>query len=227
VTDGGQAAAAGHRKLGLALSLLAGVVLVASAPVVRMVIEGRGEDRASDAALSAGDVAAATVHARRAAAAYVPLASHMGSSYRRLRTIAQQAEMRGDPEAALFAWRAIRSASIASSWLCPTAARERRFADAAIARLSAARHGASLPARRAITEDAARRFAAELEPDNVPARSRVAVVLGGLFALVAGATWWVRSAVSADGKVDMSRAKGAVALCVMGGIGWVVGLLVV
>jgi hypothetical protein len=87
---------------------------------------------------AAGDVIGATVHARAAARAYVPFAPHVGRAYLRLRTIAQDSEARGDVEAAIFAWRAVRAAAVGSRSLFTSHERQREVADAAIARLSAA-----------------------------------------------------------------------------------------
>jgi hypothetical protein len=227
VTHGEKAPATARGKFPRVLLFAVFLALVVAAPVVRVFLEGRGEDRASEAALFAGDVAGATVHARRAATAYVPYASHVRRSYDRLKTIAEDAELRGNADAALFAWRAIRSASIGSSFIAPVARGDRRTADVAIARLSAMTRAASVPGQRALAPDMARHHLAELEADAVPSRARVAVLLGGLSALVGGAIWLVKRALSADGSVDLARAKGAAALVLFGGVGWVVGLLIV
>jgi hypothetical protein len=227
VTDGEQTVAPGRKYRTRAALFVAGMVLIVSAPVVRVVVEGRGEERASEAALRAGDVAGATVHSRRAAMAYVPFAPHVSRAYQRLRTIAIDAEMRGDHDAALFAWRAIRSASMGSSHVLPTAVRERRVADAAIARVQATARAASLTAHHANLPDLARRYAENLEADSVPARGHIAVLIGGLIALVGGGIWWVKRALSADGRIDVSKATWAAALAAMGAAGWIVGLLVV
>jgi hypothetical protein len=224
VKDGGRAVAPRRRRLVL---LGAGVALVASAPVARVLVEGRAEERASEAALWAGDVAGATVHARRAATAYLPFAPHVDRAYQRLRAIALDAETRGNPEAALFAWRAVRSASIGSSHVAPAAARERRMADTAIARLQAAARAASLPGHRANAQGMVRLYAEDLAADRLPARGRVAVLLGGLAALVAGGLWWAQRALSADGRIDVLRAKGAAAVAILGAVAWIVGLLFV
>jgi hypothetical protein len=224
VKAGGRAAAPRGRRLVL---LVAGVVLLASAPVARVLVEGRAEERASAAALSSGDVAGATVHARRAATAYEPFAPHVDRAYQRLRAIALDAETRGNPEAALFAWRAVRSASIGSSHVAPAAARERRMADTAIARLQAAAREASLPGHRANAQGMVRLYAEDLAADRVPARGRIALLLGGVVAVVAGGVGWTRRALAADGRIDVFRAKGAAAVAILGAVAWIVGLLLV
>jgi hypothetical protein len=227
VTDGEKAAARARGNFSRVFLFAVFLALVVAAPVVRVLLEGRGEDRTSEAALFAGDVAGATVHARRAATAYVPYAPHVRRSYDRLKTIALDAELRGNSDAALFAWRAIRSASIGSSFIVPVASGDRRTADVAIARLSAMTRAASVPGQRALAPDIARHHLAELQADAVPSRGPVAVLLGGLFALVGGAIWLVKRALLPDGTVNLSRAKGAAALVLIGGVGWVVGLLIV
>src|SRR6185436_8253579 len=120
-----------------------GAVVMLGSAALRVATVGRAELLASDNAWSAGDASEATVHARRAASAFVPGAAHVPRAYRKLREIAEQSEARGDPEAALFAWRAIRAAAIGSrSWLTAHDG-ERASADAAISRISAAIRAAS------------------------------------------------------------------------------------
>jgi hypothetical protein len=106
------------------------------AAVLRLSATGENELSASDAAMAKGDWSDATVHARRAAAAYYPGAAHVERAYERLLQIARDAELRGDRDAALFAWWAVRMSSIGTrAWFAPHAA-ERAGADRAIARLS-------------------------------------------------------------------------------------------
>src|SRR5262249_25311969 len=93
---------------------LVGAAVLLGAAAFRVVREGRPELAASEAAWAAGDLLAATVHARAAARAYVPFAPHVPLAYQRLRAVAQDCEARGDVESALFAWRAIRTAAIGS-----------------------------------------------------------------------------------------------------------------
>ncbi len=122
----------------------AGVLVVVGATVLRLVLDGRSELAASDAAWRTGDAFGAAVHARSAARAYVPLAAHVPAAYRRLRAIAQDCEGRGDVEAALFAWRAIRSAAIGSRSILTAHDRQRQVADEAIVRLSTSVRGRSI-----------------------------------------------------------------------------------
>jgi len=226
VTEGGHVAAPRSKRLRAAAFAVA-VVLVVGAPVFRVALEGAAEQRASDAALLAGNVEAATVHARRAASAYVPFAPHVDRAYRRLSNIAADAEARGDVDAALFAWRATRSASIGSSWLLATAARERRHADAAIARLMATARAAGLPAHRGIAPDALQRYAKDLASDRTPSRWRVMMLIGGFLALVGGSVWGARRALREDGSVDLGLIKMPALVALAGAAGWIAGLLIV
>jgi hypothetical protein len=115
---------------------LAGGVALVCASAIRVLSEGRAELARSETAWESGDVAGATVHARAAARAYLPFASHVDVAYGRLRTIAHASEGRGDVESALFAWRAIRAAANGSRSFLTDHARQRDAADAAISRLS-------------------------------------------------------------------------------------------
>jgi hypothetical protein len=98
----------------------------------------------SDAALASGDVRAAIVLARNAAEAAVPFSPYPGEGYERLASIARVAEQKGDLDTAGFAWRAVRSAAIATR---PAEATGIRIAQAddgilRLARSSLAAHGA-------------------------------------------------------------------------------------
>src|SRR5439155_22857599 len=124
------------------------------------------------------------VHARSAARAYVPLAPHVPAAYRRLRTIAQDCEGRGDVEAALFAWRAIRSAAIGSRSILTAHDRQRQVADEAIVRLSTSMRGRSISSDH--PPDAAR-LASALASEAPPRAAWGALVVAGVaLGLVAG-----------------------------------------
>jgi hypothetical protein len=195
----------------------------------RVVSEGRRELAAGEAAFASGDLASATVRARRAAGAYVPLAEHVPRAYERLRVIATEAERRGDIEAALFAWRAVRSAAIGSRWLVFPHARERREADAAIARLSAAFRDAGGGPGRATAAQSGRRLAAALAVDEGPSRMGSLLVLGGLACIVGGGIWLTRRWPVGHGSETASHGRrivGAPAVLVVAGfVGWLVGWL--
>ena len=160
----------------------AATILVAFAvAALRVMQEGRSELAGSDRALAEGDARGATSHARAAARAWVPFAPHVTAASARLRTIARDAEGRGETESALFAWRAIRSAAVSSRSFLSFHERQRQAADAAIARLEAAGPRASRPASSAAPES-----------DDAPPRFVWGLVL------VIGAVLWVVAAVRAS-----------------------------
>ena len=112
----------------LALALL--VVVVAW---VARRFEGERARAASDAAWMRSDRAEAILHARAAAMARCPGCSAPDQGYGRLHAIAKDAEARGDDVTAVTAWRAIRSATLATVVVDRSLPR-RESADAEIAR---------------------------------------------------------------------------------------------
>jgi hypothetical protein len=75
---------------------------------------GRDAMQESDRALSLGNVRDATVAARRAAEAAVLGSPYSGQGYARLEVLARAAETEGRVDDAAFAWRAMRSAAVAT-----------------------------------------------------------------------------------------------------------------
>ena len=70
--------------------------------------------RESDALLARGKSRPAAVQARRAAEAALPGSPYPARGYARLEAIAMAAEVEGRSEDAAFAWRAMRSAALAT-----------------------------------------------------------------------------------------------------------------
>jgi len=95
----------------LAIALVAIVLGVAT--VVQLRAGARAIDE-SDAALSRADRAGAIAAARTAAEAVVPGSPYPTWGYRRLETIARDAEIHGDDETSTAAWRAMRAAAIST-----------------------------------------------------------------------------------------------------------------
>ena len=204
--------------------ILGALVLLGSA-AVRVAMEGRAELSASDTAWSAGDVADATVHARRAAGAFVPGAAYVSRAYRQLREIAEQSEARGDPEAALFAWRAIRAAAIGSrSWLA-SHEEERARADVAISRISAAARAGSSPGRPAQTSETARAYRAMMSADSAPPMAWGLLFLAGAGLWVSGGAQLARHGFDVEGHLQVREARTAAVLAAAGLAAWFAGLL--
>src|SRR5207302_9691110 len=79
--------------------------------VGRAIFDGTASMHRSDELWARGEIDGSVALAMRAARLYVPLAPHVRAAYDRMRTIALDAELRGDRETALLAWEAVRGAS--------------------------------------------------------------------------------------------------------------------
>jgi hypothetical protein len=214
---------------------LLGAALLLGTAAFRVLMEGRSELAASDAAWAAGDALGATVHARASARAYVPFAPHVQLAYRRLRAIAQDCEGRGDAESALFAWRAIRAAAIGSRSVVSSHARQREAADAAIARLSSSSRPSTSATKDRPLAQLGERTEVEITRAHAPALAAEAPPRGPWGALlVAGAVLWVSAGVrltskgwSAEGTLVTSAARTPLALAVAGLAAWWMALFLV
>ena len=114
------------------------ILAVVAAMSLRVVTSAKQELREAQAADDANDLAAAVVHLRRAARWYAPLSPFHVRALDALERIGAAAETRSDPEMALMAFRAMRSAILsARSFYTPEPERLDR-ANQAIARLMAA-----------------------------------------------------------------------------------------
>jgi len=204
---------------------ISGAVILLGCAALRVAMEGRAELTASDTAWSSGDAAEATVHARRAAGAFVPGAAYVSRAYRQLREIAEQSEARGDPEAALFACRAIRAAAIGSrSWLTSHDA-ERAAADVAISRISAAVRAGSSPGRSVQTSETARAYRAMMSADSAPPMAWGLLFLAGAGLWVAAGTQLARRGFDVEGHLQAREARTAAVLAAAGLAAWFAGLL--
>ena len=146
----------------------AAVVLVVALAVVttRAVHEGDELLRDADAAIRRQDWNEASVRSRAAASWYVPGAPHVAGAYARLLHVARTSEALHDRDAALFAWRAMRSVAEQTSWLLQTHPHERALADQAIARLAA--DEALPPPRDEANAKLREQLLAQLTPPEAP-----------------------------------------------------------
>jgi hypothetical protein len=191
----------------------AGVAVFIGGATARVVSEGRAELAASEAAWRAGDLAAATEHARTSARAYAPLAGHVARAYRRLHAIAENSEDKGDLEGALFAWRSIRAAAIGSRSVFTSHDRERQEADAAIARLSTRPTSGS-------------RSSPAILASQVPPRAGwAALLLSGVVLWIGAGFRMVSGAWEADGRFHASELTVPLAVATVGLAAWCIGLL--
>lgn len=174
-----------------ALAMLLGVLTLA-ALTARMVMEGEAELKSSDAAFDRGDLAEATLHARRAATFYAPGAPHVAAAFERLRAIALGAESQGDVNMARRAWGAVRSAVLETRHFTLPHPEELALANANLARLTASSPGGD------------RQMAARLLARDDTPRGPWVLVLGlGFLLFGSGLLLAVRKGVSPSG--EMSR----------------------
>jgi len=166
-------------------------IAIAGAAAVRLVWLGRAALADGDAARKRGDLPAAIDAWRAAARDYVPFAPHVDAAYDRLATAAREAEATGEPGTALAAWRAIRSASRATSGLVTPADELAAEADRRIAALMAADPDASLVAGATVPARTAYQ-AARLAPVPGPGLGMILIAGLGVAAWVAGLVWLVR-----------------------------------
>lgn len=171
----------------------------------RSIVRGEGEMQASDRAFDSGRLELAVLHARRAAAAYVPGAQHVSAGFDRLRAVARGAERERQLDVARSAWGAVRSAAIESRHLWQPHPEALREADAELARLSP--------------------FASPAASGRLPGLPLAplgGLVLGGALALIGWGGW--RSNDAADAH-ERPRARLAALACLLGVVVWSVALL--
>jgi hypothetical protein len=118
----------------IAIALVATVLAVAT---IRQLRAGSRANDECDAALSHADRAGAIGAARAAAEAVVPGSPYPTWGYRRLETIARDAEIHGDDETSTAAWRAMRAAAIATRGIGVRTGAWLAMADEGIARVGA------------------------------------------------------------------------------------------
>jgi hypothetical protein len=160
------------------------VVAVLAALSIRVVVAGRGALADGDDWMLRGKPIEATGAYETAARWYLPLAPHVDEAYAKLRALAGNP----DPAVQLAAWRAIRSAALATTHVSTPHAADLADADAAIARLEARQPGAASPASTTAAREAW--YKDRLERPTRPGRGPailaaigVLVWLGGAFAL--------------------------------------------
>lgn len=176
---------------------------------VRVVIEGRGALATGDTALADGRIPDAIAGWEAAARWYLPLAPHVGDAYDRLVALAGS-----DRRHALAAWRAVRSAALATRGLWQPHADELAAANAQIAELASRDPEGALAAGA----DAAARKEFHLERlgrSTGPAP-------GGVFLAVLGLLAWL----TGIGVALRGPTKIGVAVAGLGTIGWVIGLAI-
>lgn len=191
------------------------VVVAAAFAATRAVTAGEQQLLETDAAIRRQDWAEATARARTAASWYVPGAPHVPAAYARLLHVARTAEANNDREAALFAWRAMRSAAEQTAWLAQPHSHELALANRAIARLTSEASRPMLsPDESAAQAD--RRMQALLARRDAPRTGAVALVVAGLWCSAVGLGWLALRGVTPEGRWDWPQARLPAAVGLLG-----------
>lgn len=202
-----------------ALVILAVVVVGLGVATARVVLTGRAALAAGDTAAAEGRTPDAIAAWEAAARGYAPLAPHVDAAYARLRGLAAAQHRH-----ALPAWRAVRSAALATRHLWTPHAADLAAANQAIAELASRDpEGAAAGGPDAATRQA---FHAErLARDPRPSTGVIALMLAAVSALLGGIALVLTRGFDAAGQLVRRRAGAGAALAV-GGIGlWAVTLL--
>jgi len=121
----------------VALRVLAAALALLALIAARVYVESARELQAANVAAAEGDVQNTMIHLRRAARWHAPLNPACREALARLRHMGEQAEAAGDVVTALYAWRAIRGANVASESLVTPHADETKRAEEHLAALMA------------------------------------------------------------------------------------------
>jgi hypothetical protein len=175
-------------------------VIAASAALAllvgRAVFDGTASMHRSDELLEKGEVDGSIALALHAARLYVPLAPHVRAAFDRMRTIALDAELRGDRETALLAWESVRAASRSTRTFWTPFADRAREADEHVAGILASQPttGVQQPVPKDVL---AREQRAKLQSDSLPRPWTIVVMYLGLAAWMLGA-WRALSPLDRD-----------------------------
>lgn len=174
------------------------------------VAEGRRALADAEAAQIRGDAIEAILAARTAATARCPGCAAPDAAFAKLETMAKDAELHGDDVTAFAAWRAIRSAVLATDSGSP----RRAQADAEVARFAhrldvAATVGGAAPVPAA-AED---KLKATLSADPVPDVAAYGVLAAGAALFVVCA---IRFARAKDRRLDAAGALAGIAVAAAG-----------
>ena len=214
---------------------MAVVVAALAALAIRVVVEGR-------AALAFGDAASkecyrtwdarpahpppfdprpcfAAIDAYETAARwYLPLAPHVDDAYARLVELAKS-----DPKHALAAWRAVRSAALATRSVWTPHADDLAEANAMIVKLSAEHPEGAGAAGQNVAEKTAF-YATRYAADPRPQTAMALLAIAGILSWLAGIGIVVRRGIDAGGALVRRPAALGAALTVVGIVAWAVGL---
>lgn len=195
------------------------IALAALAAIaIRVVVEGRDALADGDAALTAQRPLDAIAAWERAARWYLPAAPHVDEAYTRLKDLAKV-----EPAVDILAWRAVRSAALASRTLWTPHADDLAEANAAIAQISAKDPEGSLASGKTLPDRIAW-HQARLDRDPRPRTLGVALSIVGIVAWLVGLAVVFRRALDAAGKPDRRRIVLGAGIALAGAVAWIAGL---
>jgi hypothetical protein len=200
------------------------VLIIGGAATARVVWAGEREIALSTESLKAGDADDAIVHARAAALWYAPGAPHVRVAYERLLAIAKEAEDRRLWETALFAYRAIVTASTSTKWAVVPHEQDARHANEAIARIEA-KVGVRAPQDATEPADVIEAQLLEsLAAEPGPTAFHRALLAASFVAMIAGLAAFLRFGLDESGRVRFARATVALVAAGAGLVGYAAAL---
>lgn len=186
----------------------------------RAVRDGKRELEASDRAFDQGDLAAAVLHARRAATAYAPGAPHTRAAVERLRAVAVGSEAAGDRENARLAWGALRAAALETRHVSTPYGAELGEANDRLERLASTPPSANLPPREKPALDLEK---ALLQVPGPPAWASALLSAG--FVLAAGGLLLIATrGLTREGRMDRQRLLAGLGVFVAGALLWAIAV---
>jgi hypothetical protein len=197
------------------------VVLIAAALSARVILDGRAELAASDAAFDQGNLRPALEHARRSATLYAPGAPHVDRAYERLIAIALGAEAAGQPKTAFLAWQGVRSAALESRHVWISHSSELERANQNLSRLEALARGAG-DADQSKQGKVEQQALSRLNEDSAPDPGWIALLGAGFLLALLGLALFAFRGLERSGKVSVRRAQLGVVLFAIGAACWTV-----
>jgi hypothetical protein len=210
-------------RLGAAAALV--VLAVLGTGTVRELVVGARAVEDCDAALERNDPRAAIVAAREAAEALVPGSPYPERGYRRLETIAHDAEMRGDDPISGAAWRAMRSAALGTQAINASNRSRLEMANQGIARVGSQERvpeSPNLPSDVRPSEDV---LLAALRADAPPSPAVFVLLAAGAVAFFAGALRLTWMASDPRGSLTLRAARVPLACAVAGAVAYLLACM--
>lgn len=204
--------------------MLLAVVALGAAATLRVVWAGERELTKSTEALQAGNADEAIDHARAAALWYAPGATHVRVAYQRLLAIAKEAEERRLWDTALYAYRAVLTASNGSRWLTTPHAADADEATKSIARIEAKTSERPAAVASEPPEVLERDQLITLSQEVGPNTFYRAVLVAAFLGILIGLGVFLRYGLDETGRMHWGRATPALLVVGAGLVGYCVAL---